>query len=139
MSRLTRDGSAKPVSRDQIFRRERGQGNLHFPRTADHVQDWQPYTVDPYSCSMCDHTKMLSPSDKEPFICMMSGIYLVAIIGDRDGMDSFSEKLVIVILIQIILILCNIFKCKNDGNGSKPTQFRYFFQIFPNFCSKIWK
>ena len=50
MSRLTRDGTAKPVSRDQIRRRERGQGNIHFPCSADHVQDWQPYTVDRYSC-----------------------------------------------------------------------------------------
>ena len=31
MSRLTRDGTAEPVSRDQILRRERGQGNIHFP------------------------------------------------------------------------------------------------------------
>ena len=23
---------------------------------ADHVQDWQPYPVDPYSCCMSDHT-----------------------------------------------------------------------------------
>ena len=30
MSRLTRDGTAEPVSRDQILRRERGQGNIHF-------------------------------------------------------------------------------------------------------------
>ena len=34
MSRLTRDGTAEPVSRDQIFRRERGQGNIHFPCSA---------------------------------------------------------------------------------------------------------
>ena len=31
MSRLTRDGTAEPVSRDQILRRERGQGNIIFP------------------------------------------------------------------------------------------------------------
>ena len=31
MSRLTRDGTAEPVSRDQILRRKRGQGSLHFP------------------------------------------------------------------------------------------------------------
>ena len=37
MSRLTRDRTAEPVSRDQILRRERGQ-------------DRQPYPVDPYSC-----------------------------------------------------------------------------------------
>ena len=30
MSRLTRDGTAEPVSRDQILRHERGQGNIHF-------------------------------------------------------------------------------------------------------------
>ena len=56
MSRLTRDGTAEPFSRDQILRRERGQGNFKFPCSADHVQDWQPYPVDPYSCYMCDHT-----------------------------------------------------------------------------------
>ena len=48
MSRLTRDGAAEPVSRDQILRRERRQGNIHFPCLADHEQDWQPYPVDPY-------------------------------------------------------------------------------------------
>ena len=53
MSRLTRDGTAEPVSRDQIHRRVRGQGNIHFPCSADHVQDWQPHAVDPYS-AMCD-------------------------------------------------------------------------------------
>ena len=56
MSRLTRDGTAEPVSRDQVLRRERGQGNIHFPCSADLEQDWQPYPVDPYSCYMCDHT-----------------------------------------------------------------------------------
>ena len=55
MSRLTRSGTAEPVSRDQIIRSERGQGNIHFPGSADHVQDWQPYPVDPYSCYMRDH------------------------------------------------------------------------------------
>ena len=55
MSRLTRDGIAEPVSRDQVLRRERGQGNIHFACSADHEQDWQPYPVDPYSCYMCDH------------------------------------------------------------------------------------
>ena len=56
MSRLTRDGTAEPVSRDQILRHERGQGNIHFSCSADHVQDWQPYMVDPCFCYMCDHT-----------------------------------------------------------------------------------
>ena len=56
MSRLTRDETAEAVSRDQIPRRERGQGNLHFYCSAHHVQDWQPYPVDPYSCYVYDHT-----------------------------------------------------------------------------------
>ena len=57
MSRLARDGTAELVSRDQILRHVvRGQGNIHFSCSADHVQDWQPYPVDPYSCYMCDHT-----------------------------------------------------------------------------------
>ena len=51
MNRLTRDGTA-----DQILRREPGQGKSHFPCSADHEQDWQPYPVDPYSCYICDHT-----------------------------------------------------------------------------------
>ena len=56
MSRLMRDGTAEPVSRDQILRRELGQGNINFPCSVDHVQDWEPYPVDPYSCYMCDNT-----------------------------------------------------------------------------------
>ena len=49
MSRLMRDGTAEPVSRDQIFKHERWQENIYFPCSADHEQDWQPYSVDPYS------------------------------------------------------------------------------------------
>ena len=56
MSRLTRDGTAEPVSRDQILRHVRGQGNIHFPCAADHEQDWHPYPVDPYSAICDDHT-----------------------------------------------------------------------------------
>ena len=56
MSRLTRDGTAEPVSRDQILRHARGQGNIDFPCSANHEQDWQPYPVDPYSAICDDHT-----------------------------------------------------------------------------------
>ena len=56
MSRLARDGTVEPVSRDQILRHARGQGNFHFPCSADHEQDWQPYPVDPYSAICHDHT-----------------------------------------------------------------------------------
>ena len=53
MSRLTQHGTAEPVSRDQIFRRDRGQGNVHFPCSADDERDWQPDPVDPCS-AICD-------------------------------------------------------------------------------------
>ena len=48
-----RDGFSA-ASRDQILRHARGQGNVHFPCSADHEQDWQPYPVDPYSAIICD-------------------------------------------------------------------------------------
>ena len=52
MSRLTRDGTAESVSRNQILWRERGQGI--FSLSADHEQDRQPYPVDQYS-AICDY------------------------------------------------------------------------------------
>ena len=77
MSRLTRDGPAEPVSRDQILRHARGQGNIYFPCSADREQDWQPYPVDPYS-AICDahicvtiiytyitHDILCSPPDRD--------------------------------------------------------------------------
>ena len=56
MSRLTWDGTAEPVSRDQILRHARRQENIHVPCSADHEQDSQPYPVDPYSAICDDHT-----------------------------------------------------------------------------------
>ena len=38
-----KNGTAEPVSRDQILRHVRGHGNTHFPCSADHEQEWQPY------------------------------------------------------------------------------------------------
>ena len=59
MSKLTRDGTAEPVSRDQILRREQGQENIHFSCSANHKQDWQPYPADPYSAVMTMHTNSI--------------------------------------------------------------------------------
>ena len=56
MSRLTRDGTTEPVSRDQTLRHAQGQGDIIFPCSADHEQDWQPDPVDPYSAICDDHT-----------------------------------------------------------------------------------
>ena len=44
----------EPVSRDQILRREQGQGNNNFHCSAAHKQDWQPYPVAPYSDERAD-------------------------------------------------------------------------------------
>ena len=56
MSRLSWDGTAEPVSRDRFLRHVQGQGGIHFPCSADHEQDWQPYPADPYSAICDDHT-----------------------------------------------------------------------------------
>ena len=89
MSRLTRDGAAEPVSRDQILRHARGQGNIHFPCPADHVQDWQPYPVDPYSAICDDHTYILyrSPELLVKMYCIyrlmvFPGFVFVSLHGD---------------------------------------------------------
>ena len=44
MSRLTREGTPEPVSRDQILRRERGQGNIHFPCSGNHTSSIGDHT-----------------------------------------------------------------------------------------------
>ena len=56
MSKLTQGGTAELILRYHILRRERGPGKKHCPCSADHEQDWQPYTVDPYSAIGDDHT-----------------------------------------------------------------------------------
>ena len=72
MSRLTRDGTTEPVSRDQILRRERqAQENIYFLCSANLDQDWQPYPVDPYSAICDDHTyislvRFFTLASKEP-------------------------------------------------------------------------
>ena len=45
------------LARPNSQARECRQENMIFSRSADHhVQDWQPYLVDPYSSCMCDRT-----------------------------------------------------------------------------------
>ena len=56
INRLARDGIVEPISQDQLLRRERGQGNIHFPCSAGHEQDWQPHLVDLHSAICDDHT-----------------------------------------------------------------------------------
>ena len=91
MSRLTRDGAAEPVSRDQILRRERGQGNINFPCSADHEQNWQPYPFDPYSelnvIMMHTHTKSRT-SD-----CLLKTLrYVIRARTCREGLSTSLRK-----------------------------------------------
>ena len=60
ISRVTRDGTAEPNSRDQTLRRERGQEEFYFLCSADHERDWQPYPVDAQSAESDDHTYTIS-------------------------------------------------------------------------------
>ena len=71
---MTLDGTAEPVSPDQIFRRERRQGKKHFPRSAGHEHDWQPYPVDPYTAICDDHTYIHASSPDK--VGQNYGIYL---------------------------------------------------------------
>ena len=50
-----RDGRTHLAS----LRREREQGNINFPCSVDHEQDWQAYPVDPHSAKSADHTYIL--------------------------------------------------------------------------------
>ena len=89
MSRLTRDGTAKPVS--QKFSGANGDNEI-FPCSADHEQDWQPYAVDLYSAISDDHTcihiycsvyPQLQPVIGAPWGCCgpASGIYFPVCYG----------------------------------------------------------
>ena len=50
-----RDGRTSLV-RSNSQARTRGQGNIQFPCSADHEQNWQPYPVDLYSAILlCDN------------------------------------------------------------------------------------
>ena len=85
MSRLTRDGTAEPVSRDQILRHVWGQGSIPFPCSADHEQDWQPYPVEPYS-TICDghtyiHPAQIPPADRASKPMYYTEAYSPAVLG----------------------------------------------------------
>ena len=44
------------------------QGEIHFPCSADHGQDWQPYLVDPYSAISDDLTSMQGKFEGKPIV-----------------------------------------------------------------------
>ena len=56
ISKLTRDGTAEPVSPDQILRARTGTGEYSLSCSGDYEQDWRLDPVDPYSAICHDHT-----------------------------------------------------------------------------------
>ena len=80
VSRLTPDGTAEPVSRDQILRHVRGQMNIRFPCSADHKQDWQPYPVDQYS-AICDDDTYINLSHSMPLALIPLGLRMTRMTG----------------------------------------------------------
>ena len=82
MTRLTRDGTAESVSRDQILRHVRGQENSNLPCSADdYEQNWQPYPVDPYSAIICDNHAYILRSAIQRFRPRSSGRLMVGTFG----------------------------------------------------------
>ena len=47
-----------------------------FPCSADYVQDWRPYPVDPYSCYICDHTYIHTTGCHNPALASSAAIHL---------------------------------------------------------------
>ena len=70
MSRLTRDGTAEPVSRDQILRRVRGQGNINFTFSAEHELLYVMTIHNTYICTpnTCSQFIMTVPDRKQSWM-----------------------------------------------------------------------
>ena len=83
MSRLTRYGTAKSVSRNQIFRRERGQGI--FPWSAEHVNRIGNLPVDLYSAICYDNNKTCQYSSSSTNISYLNILHIVVGVGKIYG------------------------------------------------------
>ena len=73
---MTRDGTAKSVSRNQFFRRERGQGI--FPWSADHLNRIGNLPVDLYSAICYDNSSSTN-------ISYLNILYIVVGVGKIYG------------------------------------------------------
>ena len=99
ISRLTRDGTAEPVSRDQILWRIRGQESIHFPCSADHKQGWQPYPVDPNSALSDDnsyiyiHSRYFQHANLIPIVAVGKRGEYYLVHGDLPRQHSFGTTL----------------------------------------------
>ena len=87
--RLTWDGTAEPNSRDQTLRRQRGQGKSRFPCSADHEQDWQPYSVDAQSAERDDHTDTAPKPNETPRKVTDSAAAAIVVLEHLYGKQGF--------------------------------------------------
>ena len=55
---LARDGTTEPVSRDQIIRSERGQGEKMFPISLTTGRVGNQTAIDPFPAERGDHTNL---------------------------------------------------------------------------------
>ena len=80
---------ARPNPQAPIMRTE---GNNNFTCSADHVQDWQPYPVDPYSCYICDHTCTHTIAMRRCVTRVLSSAMTFSPLAGvcSDGVDAFS-------------------------------------------------
>ena len=125
MGGLTRDGTTEPFSRDQILKRERGQGNIHFSCSADHEQDWQPYPVGPYSCYMCHHTihslnildYVLRGITRTPYraICTLPDKGDFGVLGGPlrwvTPLEQFTRPPTMVTVLNVLNVMCCLCRC----------------------------
>ena len=114
MSKLTQDVRAEPVSRDQILRHARGQGNIHFPCSADHEQDWLPHPVHPYS-AMCDeHTYIHTCGQHIKKMLSWVRMYVCPAVFRtiHSSQVNFQEKDVLVTLNDVTVVAKRYVPCK---------------------------
>ena len=112
MCRLTRDGTAEPVSRDRILRHAREQGNIIFPCSADHEQDCQPYPVDPYS-AICDNhtyipTTVVVPGSTYYTVFYRKGLLVDLMVEADLTQTQTKQKLLLIVVIVVVVVVSHI-------------------------------
>ena len=90
MSALTLDGTTEPAREIKFSGANRGQGKNHFPCSAGHGQDWQPYPVDPYSAESVDYITLHHHSGGPLVLIFLSCLYFLPPMGDHDDVLIFS-------------------------------------------------
>ena len=122
---------AEPVSRGQIIRHGQGQGNIDFPCSAGHEQDWQPYTVDPYI--ICDdHTYILVRRRSEKWVACPQPYPIICLVVCytrkrlEEYRQSFNEQSIITTKIPYSKSKDQPGKVANPARGQLNREKEYF-------------